>query len=88
MCAHCSFLELEVMLGVKGVVVMVEDELGELDKQLSRWKGGAFVKEVFQGREIMVIEDVGVQGSEINGWKREGWEVLYDVEEIFGVLDI
>ena len=36
-CAHGSSLDLEEMLGVQ--VLVSEDELGELDKELSAWKG-------------------------------------------------
>ena len=35
MCAHCSSIDLEVMLGVEGEVVMGEDDLDELDKEVS-----------------------------------------------------
>ena len=33
----CSSLNMEVMSGVKGEMVVGEDKLGELDKELSRW---------------------------------------------------
>ena len=67
--AHGGSLKLEVMSGVKGEIVMGEDKLGNLDKELSGWQGvgRAFVKEVFQGRETMGVRDVGVEGSDING---------------------
>ena len=37
LCAHGSSLDQEVMLGVKGEVVVIEDELGELENKLSEW---------------------------------------------------
>ena len=35
--AHDGSLNLEVMFGVKGEIVVCEDKLGELDKELSGW---------------------------------------------------
>ena len=35
--AHGGSLNLEIMSGVKGEMVVGEDKLGELDKELSRW---------------------------------------------------
>ena len=35
--AHGGFLNLEVMSGVKGEMVVGQDKLGELDKELSGW---------------------------------------------------
>ena len=37
MCAHGGSLNLEVMSGVKEEVVVGEDKLGKLDKELSGW---------------------------------------------------
>ena len=36
-CAHGGSLNLEVMSGVKGEIVVDEGKLGELDKELSGW---------------------------------------------------
>ena len=36
-CAHGGSFDLEVMLGVKGEVVVSEDELDELDKEFNVW---------------------------------------------------
>ena len=36
-CAHGSSLNLEVMPGVEGKMVVGEDKLGKLDKELSEW---------------------------------------------------
>ena len=49
LCTHGSFLDLEVILEVKGEMVVCEDELSILDKELREWQGegGAFVKELF-----------------------------------------
>ena len=37
MCAHGSSLNLEVMSGVTGEMIVGEDKLGKLDKELSGW---------------------------------------------------
>ena len=37
MCVHGGSLNLEVMFGVKREMVVREDELGKLDKELSGW---------------------------------------------------
>ena len=49
--AHGSSLNLEVMSGVKGEMVVGEDKLGKLVKELSGWQGvgRAFIEEVCQG---------------------------------------
>jgi hypothetical protein len=53
---------------------------------------GALVK-LFQDRETLWVGDVGEQGSNINdcldGIRRErDGEGTYDIEELFGILDI
>ena len=56
--AHGRVFGLEVMVGV----VVGEDKLGELDKELSGWYGmeGTLIQKMFQGRESMGVRDVGV----------------------------
>ena len=55
--------------------------------------GGELVKMLFQGRETIWVEDVGVQGSDINCYRNgigRGGVVrdLYNVKEVIGVLYI
>jgi hypothetical protein len=49
-------------------MVVGEDKLGKFDKELSGRSevGRVFVKEVFQGRETMGVENVCIEGSDIN----------------------
>ena len=61
--AHGGSLDLEVMLKVRGEVIMGEDEQNELHRGLG---GGAFVKGVFQGRKAMGVGGVGVKVKDIN----------------------
>ena len=55
--------------------------------------GRALVKEVFQGREIMGVGDVGIEGSDINirhdgvEEKRQG-ERPNDLKEMAGVFNV
>jgi hypothetical protein len=91
--AHGGFLNLEVMSGVKGEMVVGEDKLGKLVKELSGWQGvgRAFIEEVLLGRVTMGVKDIGVEGSDINsrhdgvGKKRHG-ERSNDIKEMVSVF--
>ena len=56
--------DLKVVTEGEGEVVVGEDKLDELDKELSRCKGMCLyvggIKEMFQGREAMGVGDVGI----------------------------
>ena len=60
--AHGRAFDLEVMMGVEGEVVMDKDKLCGLVEEMSGWLGvdRVLVQEMFQGREIMGMGDVGV----------------------------
>jgi hypothetical protein len=79
------------MPGVEGEMVVGEDKLSKLDKELSGWYGvgSLLVKEVFQGRETMEMGDVGVEGSDINSCHNgvDG-ERLNNHKEVIGVFNI
>ena len=54
---------------------------------------GAFVKEVFQGRKIVVVGDVCVEGSDINkchdGVKRKRYgERSFGLKQVLGTFNI
>jgi hypothetical protein len=74
------------MTGIKEEVIMGEDELNELDKELVR-SGKIFIEEMFKGWEIMDRGNIVTQGYDINNCRERSSVVSDHLQKLGRIFD-